>query len=116
MRHKLWLLSAPVALFLMLALGLYLDGDQLRRIPLPSFTGAGSIVTTNHAQEAGESTHNVSEDTQDSGNTAQDVGTTSQEAGNFIQHAGDITNSSKSSNEDVIKDGRIASTHFRDSV
>lgn len=109
MRRKLWLLSAPVALFLLLALGLYLDGDQLRRIPLPSFTGAGSIATTNHAQEAGESTHDASEKTHDSGNTTQ-------EASNFIQHASDITNSSKSFNEDVIKDGRIASTHFRDPV
>ncbi|KAH7015388.1 alpha-1,3-mannosyltransferase CMT1 [Ilyonectria destructans] len=100
MRRKLWLLSAPVALFLLLALGLYLDGDQLRRIPLPSFTGAGSIATTNHAQEAGENTHDASENTHDSGNTTQ-------EAGNFIQHASNITNSSKSFNEDVIKDGII---------
>lgn len=109
MRRKLWLLSAPVALFLLLALGLYLDGDQLRRIPLPSFTGTGSIATTNHAQEASENTHDASENTHDSGNTTQ-------EAGNFIQHASNITNSSKSFNEDVIKDGRIASTHFRDPV
>ncbi|KAH7155082.1 glycosyltransferase family 69 protein [Dactylonectria estremocensis] len=37
MRRKLWLLAVPVTLSLFLALSLYFDSDQLRRILLPFF-------------------------------------------------------------------------------
>ncbi|KAH7156960.1 alpha-1,3-mannosyltransferase CMT1 [Dactylonectria macrodidyma] len=88
MRRKLWLLAAPVALSLFLALSLYFGGDQFRRIPLPSFAGDRSISTTNLAQDA-----NI---------TRPDVGNITQ-----AQDAGGIANSSQPLEGHVVKDGII---------
>ncbi|KAF7544951.1 hypothetical protein G7Z17_g9553 [Cylindrodendrum hubeiense] len=100
MRHKLWLLSAPVALFLMLALSLYLGGDQLSRIPLPSFTSEGSILTTNPTQDTGNITQNTGEIIQDAEESAQDVEESTQDGGDGAPDAGNSKQDASNSTQD----------------